>query len=90
MNDRDHDPSGATVTYTTKELLARIEGKLDALAANMATKASQMSVDHLDVRVARLEEEVATLKQQRAQLTLLAALAMFVAPIIVVITLHYT
>lgn len=79
-----------TVVYTTKELLARIDSKIDALHLSLNTKASQQSVDHLDIRVERLEADVNQLKTSRAQLMAFVGMAMFVIPLLVAVAFHYT
>lgn len=43
------------VTYTVKELLAKIEGKLDGVIITIGQKADKHDVDSLDERVKALE-----------------------------------
>jgi hypothetical protein len=43
--------------YTTKEMLIRLEGKLDALTSAVADKAPQNSVSQISERVATLEAQ---------------------------------
>jgi hypothetical protein len=44
-----------SVTFTVKELLARIEGKIDALTVTLALKADRTDVADLNQRVTKLE-----------------------------------
>lgn len=55
MNDYEH----TTVTYTVKELLARLDAKIDGLIEMLATKAEQAELNSLSSRVAHLETEQA-------------------------------
>lgn len=52
MND-EH----TTVTYTVKELLARLDAKIDGMIEMLATKAEQAELNSLSTRVANLETE---------------------------------
>lgn len=54
MND---EPT--TVTYTVKELLARLDNKIDGLIEMLATKAEQAELNSLTQRVSHLETEQA-------------------------------
>lgn len=53
MSDMDNDQQ--KVTYTVKELLNRIDGKLDNMALAMAQKAEAIVVERLTGRVEALE-----------------------------------
>lgn len=83
------DDSPQTVSYTVKELLARIDVKIDKLATALDQKASQTSVDILDTRLSALEAEVQNLKSTRAQLMAIVALMSFVIPVAVALIVHY-
>jgi hypothetical protein len=41
-------PANGNITYTTKELLARIEGKIDTIAQQLEHKADRSSLDALN------------------------------------------
>ena len=51
------DTDEQKVTYTVKELLNRIDGKLDTMAFAMAQKAEQSHVDKLEGRIEMLESD---------------------------------
>lgn len=51
------DTDEQKVTYTVKELLNRIDGKLDNMALAMAQKAEQSHVDKLEQRIEMLESD---------------------------------
>lgn len=53
------DEAGPTVNYTVKELLNRMEGKLDALIEQTSGKASQVDLLRVEARVAAVEEQCA-------------------------------
>lgn len=53
-----NDPT--TVTYTVKELLSRIDTKLDGFAVRLDLKAEQAHVETIERRVTALESERAT------------------------------
>lgn len=44
-----------TVTYTVREMLSRMDGKLDIIAAQLAGKASQAEVEALTERLGKVE-----------------------------------
>jgi len=54
------------VSYTVKEVLARIEGKIDGLAISVAAKADATALDKLDGRVTALEFRNETNKELAA------------------------
>lgn len=47
--------NGNTVNYTTKELIARVELKVDEVLVALATKADKSQVEVLERRIATLE-----------------------------------
>lgn len=53
------------VTYTIKELLAKIEGKLDGVIITIGQKADKHDVENLAGRVKALEEEVGGFDEAR-------------------------
>lgn len=83
------DDEPQTVAYTVKELLARIDSKIDLLASALDQKASQTSVDHLDKRLSVLELDVQNLKTSRSQFMAIVALISFVIPVAVALVVHY-
>lgn len=86
----DHGDEQPLVTFTTKELLARIEAKIDALHIALRGKASQESVDHLERRITRIEGDVFALKAKWAQIMAIVAVATLAIPLIVAVLLHVT
>jgi hypothetical protein len=67
------EPAGENgrITYTVKELLGKLDNKLDLIVAQLATKAEAHEVEQLEVRVAVLEGSAATaaeLEKQRKKL----------------------
>lgn len=78
------------VTFTVKELLAKLDSKLDDVLARIELKASQESVDHLDTRLTRVEREVASLKNYKAAIGSGIAIAVFVVPFGIAALFHYT
>lgn len=54
----DIDVQGGRITFTTKELIARIDQKLDHVVEQMDAKASAQEVDDLRARVQKLENTV--------------------------------
>jgi hypothetical protein len=66
------EPAGENgrITYTVKELLGKLDNKLDLIVAQLATKAEAHEVEDLQKRVTVLEAEAATestLEEYRAQ-----------------------
>ena len=53
------------VTYTVKEMLAKIEGKIDGVIITIGQKADKHDVETLQDRVKRLEESHSKLEQDR-------------------------
>lgn len=51
----DEDVSGGRVTFTTKELIARIDSKLDHVVEQMDAKASSGEVEDIRKRIQTLE-----------------------------------
>ncbi len=88
------------VTYTVKELLATLNGKMDDVLARIELKASQESVDHLGSRLDKLEEEtnerigsvekdVNSLKAYRAAVAGVLSVVVFVVPVITAFAIRY-
>jgi hypothetical protein len=66
------EPAGENgrITYTVKEVLGKLDNKLDLIVAQLATKAEAHEVEDLQKRVTVLEAEAATestLEEYRAQ-----------------------
>jgi hypothetical protein len=66
------EPAGENgrITYTVKELLGKLDNKLDLIVAQLATKAEAHEVEDLQKRVTVLEAEAATestLEEYRTQ-----------------------
>jgi hypothetical protein len=66
------EPSGENgrITFTVKELLGKLDNKLDLIVAQLSTKAEAHEVEDIRKRVAQLESEAATestLEEYRAQ-----------------------
>jgi hypothetical protein len=59
------DSASSGVTYTVKELLAKIEGKLDGVIITIGQKADKHDVDHLSGRVEKLEEASTNFEAQQ-------------------------
>lgn len=55
------DPAEARVSYPVGEILGRIEGKVDGLAAQLSGKADAAAVHDLDARVRVLERDTASM-----------------------------
>ncbi len=53
----DADPT--SISYTVKELLARLDVKADQIITSVATKADQVAVEQLASRVSSLETDAA-------------------------------
>jgi hypothetical protein len=49
--------NGSSVTFTVKELLARVDGKIDSLLIAVAQKADKHDLERLVERVVKLEAE---------------------------------
>jgi hypothetical protein len=58
----DFDVTEAKVTYTTKELLLRIDQRFERLEQMAQNAPTRIEVDHIDTRVASLESEAITLR----------------------------
>jgi len=87
MSIEDDPP--VTVAYTVKELLARIDVKVDALIVSLDRKASQESVDLLATRLTTVESDVNSLKASRSQLLGIVAVVSFVVPIVVALAIRW-
>ena len=88
------------VTYTVKELLATLSGKMDDVIARIELKASQESVDHVndrldrleedvDARVSNVEKDVNSLKAYRAAVAGVLSVVVFVVPVITAFAIRY-
>jgi hypothetical protein len=55
MSEPASNGNGAGVSYSVKELLAKIEGKLDGVIITIGQKADRHDVEQLDRRVSDLE-----------------------------------
>lgn len=53
------------ITFTVKELLAKLDAKLDLIVAQLDSKAERHDLDSLEVRVLKLEGSAATEAQLR-------------------------
>lgn len=95
MSDDD-----GVVTYTVKELLAMLSGKMDDVLARIELKASQEYVDHLGARLDKLEEDtdrrivtverdVNSLKAYRAAVAGVLSVVVFVVPVITAFAIRY-
>jgi hypothetical protein len=77
---------GTTVRYSVKELFARIDAKLDGLAAVLDAKADHASLSALEMRVDHLDkandERVGSSNAQRAIVAILLAIAAMLIPIV--------
>lgn len=90
------EDSNGNVTFTVKELLARIDTKIDRLTLDLDRKASQSSVDQLaqslrdmEARVSSVETDVDALRVSRTQLWTVLSVIAFVLPLGVAVALHY-
>ena len=80
------------VNYTVKELIARVEGKIDSIVATLSNKVDVSAVAAMELRIARLENSDA--KQgavDQYKKWLLASSLMSIAALstIVGLLLHY-
>lgn len=87
VNDFD-EPAG-TVRYTVKELLARLESKLDTALAVMENKADHDLVLNLAERVTKLETEAAERRGFGRAQTAVIGLLCTIAALLVPIALHF-
>lgn len=81
---------GHGVVYSVKELLSRIEHKIDGLAAAVESKAPQSSLNQLVTRLERIEIELEELKASKAGVFAAVALCAVIGPLAITVILHYT
>lgn len=60
----DTSPTNGSVSFTTKELIAKLDGKLDTVILKLDAKADRDDMKHLEGRVTSLETQVAQAKGQ--------------------------
>lgn len=81
------EPESTTVRYTAKELFARIDQKLDVIAAQLTAKADHDELVALEVRVATLEvlssEQKGFDRAKAAIVALLLAIVGLLVPLVV-------
>jgi len=58
----DIEVTEAKVTYTTKELLKRIDDRFERLESMVTGAPTRSEVDHIDARVSALESEAVVLR----------------------------
>jgi hypothetical protein len=83
------EPESTTVRYTAKELFARIDQKLDVIAAQLVAKADHDELLALEIRVAVLEAAASEQKGfDRAKVAIIA-LALTIVGLVIPLVLRY-
>lgn len=83
------EPESTSVRYTAKELFARIDQKLDVIAALLAAKADHDELLALEVRVTALEANAAEQKGFDRAKVAIVALLLTIVGLVIPLVLRY-